>query len=474
MNNATAIKLITRLLSVLLLAACTPAGLMQVPHADLEAVPDQWQAQPVEQNHNLENLLALTSDEQMHNLVRRALEGNPGLGITALRLKEAGLLVVQSRAGQLPQVDATLNGSRSGGAGQKPDNNFKAGLNLSWEADLWGRLQNATDAVRLEQQALAGDLDAARIALAGQVMKVWLELVSEQRLLILEEARIKNLETAEAMIRERYRNGIGNLEDLNAARSARATSAADLGRRRDNYQRTQRQLKTLLGDLPGDLSGFTDRSDKYEAGQLSKADLHIPPQLPQVHMPAPGLPADTVGRRPDLRAAYRRIEAADLNTRVAYKNLLPGFRLSFDLSDSGAVVSDLLKGSPTWRLLGSLTAPLYNGGRLKAEAQRQELSAEIAFLSYRQVLLNAFLDVENSLAREKALRQQEDNLKLAEQHAEASYLKYQHLYRQGMTDIITLLPTERTAFDTRMRKIAIEKERLSNRVDLALALGIGI
>jgi NodT family efflux transporter outer membrane factor (OMF) lipoprotein len=442
-------------LTLLFLAGCVPVGVMQVDRVEFESTPQKWESQQKNSQQNIENLLALTPDGQMHNLVQRALSGNPSLAMTALRLKEAGMLVRQSRAGQLPKLDATLGGSRTKAVNLKPDNNFSAGLILSWEADLWGRLQAATNAEELEQQALAGDLDAARISLAGQVMKTWLTLVSQRRILQLEEARINSFKTAEIMITERYQNGIGSIDDLNASKSTQASATADLNQQWDDYQRTQRLLKTLLGDLP-------------------ETDFPIPESLPHIHLPAAGLPADTVGRRPDLRAAYQRIKAADQKTVVAYKRLLPGFKLSFDLSDRRNDFSDLLKGSPAWNFLGSMTAPLFNAGQIKAEAKRKEFSAETAFLNYRQILLQAFLEVENGISREGSLDFQQIELSKAEKHADASYKKYQYLYREGMTDIVTLLTTERTAYRARIRRIGAEKERLLNRVDLALALGIGM
>lgn len=443
------------ILILLLLIGCVPAGQMQVDRVELEPTLQKWTVSTEESGQNIGNLLALTADEQMHNLVQRALLGNPGLAITGLRLREAGMLVREIRSVQQPQLDATLNGSRSKVSNQKPDNNFSAGLSLNWEADLWGRLQAATNAETMEQQALVGDFDAARASLSGQVMKTWLILISQKRVLQLEEARIKSLEVAEKMIRERYLNGIGSIDDLNASQSTRASATADLSRQWDEFRRTQRRLKILMGELPD-------------------IDFMIPEQLPQMRLPAAGLPANTVGRRPDLRAAYRRIEAADQKTVVAYKRLLPSFKLSFELSDSRNDLSDLLKGSPAWTLLGSMTAPLFNAGRIKAEAERNELSSEATFLDYRQILLQVFLEVENGLYREKALQFQRAEFAKAERHADASYKKYQSLYREGMTDIVTLLTTERTAYSARIEKSNAEKEHLLNRIDLALALGIGI
>lgn len=443
------------LLLVAFLTGCLPSGVMQTPRVAVEKVPRQWSVSADAAARQLDNLLQITPDTQLQMLVRKALADNPDLTGTALRLKEAGLLVKQSRADRLPQLSAELNGSRSRDTERQLNNHFSAALKVGWEVDLWGQLSAVSSASENEWRAASGDLAAARISLAGQVMKTWLELISQQRILHLEEARSKNLELAEALIASRYRNGVGSIDDLHEATGAKASSVANLSQQRDLYQRSERTMKLLLGELP----------------QLS---FDIPRQLPQIHLPAAGLPAETIGKRPDLQAAYHRIRAADRNTQVAYKALLPNFRIALDLGDQRDNFSELLKGSPAWTLLGSLSAPIFNAGKLRSEAERTEYAAQRAFLGYRETLLGVFLEVENALASEGFLKQQEAAYRTAQQHAEASYRKYRHLYREGLTDIVTLLAVERTTYAAAIQRLETEKQRLANRVDLALSLGCGI
>lgn len=199
---------------------------------------------------------------------------------------------------------------------------------------------------------------SARDTLAAEVMQVWLTLIAQQRAIDIEQQRNDSLQQTESFILQRYRQGLGTLEDLDLARSAVATSSARVESLTENFRQQSIQLKTLIG-------------------QVNNPQFELPEDYPQVVIPEIDLPQQTLNRRPDLLAAYAAIQAASARTEVAYKDLLPSLSLQAVLEDVGSSPRASLFTAPVWSLLGQLTAPLYQGGQLRAAAEVSELIQQL-------------------------------------------------------------------------------------------------
>jgi outer membrane protein TolC len=144
------------------------------------------------------------------------------------------------------------------------------------------------------------------------------------------------------------------------------------------------------------------------------------------------------------------------------------------LSGSGGEISDALFASPVWSLLGQLTQPLFDGGRLRAEAEIADLGAEQKYWAYRETLLNAVSEVENALSLEKSLEAQQQYIQQALDSAERSQQMYTRKYRQGLSTFLELLQIQEEAFDLESELTQLTYQRLSNRITLGLALGLGV
>ncbi len=442
------------ILMVLLLSACSTLPPAQSDRSDVPfELPQQWQGSG-EQRPLSDQLLALIDDPALTRRVEQALAGNLDLRQTALRLQEQRLLSRQTRAAEKPQLDLALDSQRNE-TDNSPTSNHSLALNLSWELDVWGRLADASSAAEAETRAQQRDYQAARNSLAARIIQSWVELSLRQQIIEAEQARIQSLRNTEAVITERYRDGIGNVADLDAARAATARAEASLAARSESRRAALRALNLLTGDSP-------QRNNPQ------------PLAIPAVSNPPTSIPAEVIAARPDLQAAYSRILAADKQTAVAYKALLPGFSLSASLSQSRPELGDLLSGSTAWNLLGRLTAPLFNAGRLQAGADIAASQAQRAWLSYQQTLLTALLEVEDALGQEAALARQQRALSRALGHADASFEHYRARYREGLVDILDLLTAEQSAFDARTALLQVRQDRLNNRITLGLALGMGV
>jgi len=175
--------------------------------------------------------------------------------------------------------------------------------------------------------------------------------------------------------------------------------------------------------------------------------------------------------RPDILAAEKKAEASGLNLAVARKNFFPSITLNGGPGTRSDEFEDLLDNRfRTWGINGSITQPLFNGGRLRA-AQRQAKALQAAsWADYRACVLDAFVEVENILAAEIRLAREETYIELAAKSAEdAARLSWER-YQRGVEAIFNALENQRRAFDARSQAYSIRKKRLHNRIDLHLAL----
>ena len=288
------------------------------------------------------------------------------------------------------------------------------------------------------------------------IMRTWLQINLSQQLLNIENQRLVVLENNETFILERYRAGLGELEELDNARSSSAQARATIAEYQEQLAQDQRTLNQLTGLPP------------------NRSVPEIDEQFPQVLEPLASLPDQDMGRRPDLQEAYYTILAEQYRTSVAYKALLPSISLSASLSDMGSTPGDALLASPAWSLLGQLTAPLFQGGKLRAQAEIAELTAEQSYWAYQETLLNAVTEVENALGQEQSLERQQQFLSEALSSAARSVANYQTKYRQGLVDILDLLSVQQQTFDLQSQLAQVTYSRLVNRIDLGLALGLGV
>lgn len=437
-------------LPLVMLAACsiTPeqpdyAALISAEQQHVE----QWQNFP--QQSDVAYLNDLIDTDMFDGLLQTAMQSNPSLQQTLLTLKIRQSQLTQAAAEKRPVISSGFSALNSSGS----DASFGADLSVSWQADLWGKLADNERAAEFDitEQNLLNQ--SARDTLAAEVMQVWLTLIAQQRAINIEQQRNDSLQQTESFILQRYRQGLGTLEDLDSARSAVATSSASLESLTENLRQQSIQLKTLIG-------------------QVDNPQFDLPEDYPQVVIPEIDLPQQSLNRRPDLLAAYAAIQAASARTEVAYKDLLPSLNLQAVLEDVGSSPRASLLTAPVWSLLGQLTAPLYQGGQLLAAAEVSELETAMAYQQYRDILLNAVTEIEQALSQEQALVKRQQHIEAALASAENNLRQYQANYRSGLLTILDLLSVQQQTYDLQAQLDDLIYQRLLNRISLGLALGL--
>ena len=210
-------------------------------------------------------------------------------------------------------------------------------------------------------------------------------------------------------------------------------------------------------------------------GRYADDQVIAPNTLPETPAEIPaGLPADLVARRPDLAAAERSVAASEARLQVARKELLPSISLTANTGTSTNALRSLLNGDfSVWGLVSNVVAPLWQGGRLRAQIDRAEAQAAEILATYVNTALVAYAEVETTLAAEAFLSGREQHLVTSVEQARAAERLADERYSAGLDAYITVLDSQRSAFQAEADLIAARRLRLDNRVDLYLALGGG-
>jgi NodT family efflux transporter outer membrane factor (OMF) lipoprotein len=422
-------------------------------------MPADWSTQTAQTDPTA--WLADLQSPELTDFVAEALAHNPELEATAARFAQAVAEARIAGAEILPSAGLGLNGNRQKISTFGPTStggvifeNYDLALNLSWELDLWGRLRDQTAAALARAEASQAELAAARLSLAAQTAKAWLNVIEAGEQMALAERTAQAYRDNQVAIESRFRRGLSQGFDLRRIRTEAAAAQADVSARKAALDRSIRTLENIIGRYPA-------------AALNSQASLpDLPPNIPL------GLPADLLQRRPDLIAAERQLAAAERTQRADRKQRLPQMSLTASGGTASQAFDNLLDGDfSVWSLAGNLTQPVFQGRRIAANIDRSTAQLDQAAANYRDTALRAFLEVETTLAAEQFLRREANQLNIAAEEATAAEALAWERYSKGTGDFISALDAQRTADTTRSRRLALEKRILQNRIDLYLALG---
>jgi len=408
------------------------------------------------------SLVELIGEEPiLRQLIDEAVNNNPNLKATAIRLKSAGYMLAGSRSKLLPQVNTEFSKGRDNQeveaetGKRKTSDSHQLSLRVNWELDIWGRLANEHSASEKAVLAQEYDYQHIRDALVARVIQAWIEQIAIRRSLGIEEERVAVLQRIETALIERYKSGIGNLDELSVAKSRTEIAKADLSARNAALLRSVRKLEVLLGRYP-------------------KGDVVSGVNLPEIKSPPVNIPATILLTRPDIQAALARVESASNTSRAADKAILPELRISGQVFRQAANLNGLGDATSSWNLLGSLFQPLFDGGRIANESKAMRGEAEASLMDLHEVVLQALKEVEDALDTERELAKQIKALEAAVTESETSSRYYEERYKQGLDSIQSLLIAKEQEMSVRVRLNEVMTERWSNRIDLALALGMGV
>ena len=402
----------------------------------------------------------LFGDARLNRLVTRALTSSLTIEQAWARLDQARASLTAARAGWWPSISAKAEAGRSHMAAVFASqsasfdrNTLAVSLGVSYEVDLWGKVRYAAKAAGLELEATEDDLRAAYLSVAAQLVDGYF-LAAELRaqLALLDqtvESRTRHLE----LVERRYRSGVVTALDLYQAQQNLATARAQQHQFRQQLASAEHAIAVLAGEVPSEgraLSGTLDR---------------LPEQVREL---PPGLPAQLLLRRPDLRAAQRRLDAADARVGQAVAGHYPSLTISgsvgYQFVDPAALV---------WNILGGLLAPIFEGQRVSAEVDLKEAQLRLALATYKAALLQALKEVEDALVSGQQVKERVRWLEEKVSAAEGALRMSTDLYAQGLVTFLQVLTAEESVYNAKRELISARRELVSARVQLARALGGG-
>jgi len=403
-------------------------------------------------------------DPALDALVAQALASNGDIRTARARLQEYQARIRVARSAQEPSLTVGVTPTRAraiGPLGTPVESTaIQGNVQAAYELDPFGRLDNATEAARLDYASQQAAADATALSVAANTASGYLNLRGLDAQLELARAtlasRVRSLELA----RRQFEVGYSSRLELSQAEAEYRTTATVVPQLERSITQQENALALLLGASPGAGAGIIARGATLAALR--------PPAI------QPGLPSNLLRRRPDIAQAERAIAAADASLAAARDQMLPTLRLTASLGGYAHNLPDLLgSGTTLWSVGGSILAPIFDAGRLRAQAEISASLRDRAVFAYESVVRNAFAETENGLAAVQRLREQLEQAE-ARRVATAEVLRIAHnRYTNGYSSYLEELDAQRNAFSAENNVLQLRASWLAAHVDLYRALGGG-
>jgi NodT family efflux transporter outer membrane factor (OMF) lipoprotein len=393
------------------------------------------------------------NDPLLSALVAEALQASPDLRSAQARLREARARSTVAAAARFPDVTASGSARRSQSSEETGSgdarNAFSAGFDASWEIDVFGGVRRSVKAAEADVEASVASLENTQVSLASEVALNYVEVRALQTRLGIARANLASQSETLQLTDWRAQAGLVSSQDVEQARSNREQTRAQIPSLETSLAESEHRLDILLGRAPGTL----------HARLAATGDLPtVPAQI------AVGIPADTLRQRPDVRAAERKLAAETARVGVAEAARYPSFTLSGSIGLEALTLGALgNSGAATSSLLASITSPVFNAGRLRAQVEIQDAVREQAQVSYEQAVLTALQEVENALVALARNRERVEALAIAAESARTAAELARQRYSAGLIDFQSVLDTERNV-------LSAEDGLASSRADDVLAL----
>lgn len=482
MNNMIA-RGVAPLVAALLLTACatpdfiqpaveTPTAfrnLQQPAVAEVAGIEGaRWKpAQPAERQARGQWWLAF-DEPALTALIERASANNAKLAVAASRVRQARAIAGIAAADRAPQVGVGIGAQRARpspldlklpqGAPTQPSTSYTASLSASYEVDLFGRVAAGVAAARSDAATQEAHYRSVLLALQADVAQTWFRLRALDAELATVARTVDLREESVKLTQRRFDLGDIGEFDLARARTELATARAEaIGLQRQRAS-AEHALAVLLGQP----------ASQFVAGP---SPLLAGATLPAI--PA-GLPSALLERRPDIAAAQRAMEAANARIGVARSAMFPALTISAAGGGVGGAMSEVFRWSSRSWVLGLLSSmPLIDGGRNRANVEASYAVLEESVGAYRQSVLTAFAEVEDSLAGLRILAGQARQIEAALASARRSANLAQKLYEAGRSSYLDLLDAQRNLALVERTAVQLRGQRAITTVGLIRALGGG-
>lgn len=448
-------------MGVLVLAGCAA---LRTDHPPVDAgMPAAWHLDGVDTSSApLTVWWSTFGDPVLQELVVAALDGNRDLAIAAARVAQARANLALVRSEQFPTVSAQASAARARSSVTLPGapriaNDFALEGLISYEVDLWGRLQRSTDAARADLLATAYGRETVRLTLIADVARSYFTLRSLDLQLEIAQRTLRVREDALRLAERRWRGGVTSELDYRQAEVALQNAAAVITNLEQQTGVEQSTLSLLLGRFPHEIP----RGVPVMA-------FAAPPDVPV------GLPSVLLARRPDILTAEQNLLAANARIDAARTLYFPTIALTGAFGWASSSLSNLLSsGALFWQVGAAAAQSIFNAGRTRAQvelltAQQQELLAQ-----YAKTVQASFAEVENALIRIRGAAAQHATQAAQVASTERTLALAETRYRNGYSSFLEVLDAQRNLFTAELAQVQARETQLTSLVTLYRALGGG-
>jgi len=381
-------------------------------------------------------------DPALNEQVAAALDKNFSLQSAWYRLREARASVRVASAGLSPQLDGTASARGEEGWGESERTELSVGLEASYEVDLWGRIEAQVDAERRFAQASRFDYRATALLLTGELTEAWYQLIAIRAQLDLIDQQIETNEQVLDLLRQRF--AIGEIRSADVLRQQQLIEATR------EQAILARQREALLVHQIALLTGQPAQQYRVATGAAFS-------ELPA--MPATGLPAELIERRPDVRRQFELLASADRSLAAAVSDQYPRLTLLASLQSTAENPGDLFSN---WlaAVAGQAVAPLIDGGRRRAEVDRTAAIRDQRLAEYARSVLTSYREVQDALTLEATRDQRLRNIERRLELLQTTFEQLRTQYINGVTDYLAVLDVltdqqalQRDAIDARLDRI---------------------
>jgi len=409
----------------------------------------------------------LFRDPALHELISAAVVANRDLQVAVARVLDSRAQLGVARAAQFPQVNASgsyqytrpfsKNSPMLQGGEIFTGDDWQAGMDLTFELDLWGRLRRGTEAARAELLASEETRRVVLMTLVADVARTHFDLLELDDELEIARRTLQTRQASLELQRRRFERGLSTQLDVDRAEAEVAVAAATVPDLERRIAQTENGLSVLLGRNPGPIA----RGTPLDGQRLS-------PEVPA------GLPSSLLERRPDIRQAEQTLVAANARIGMAKAEYLPKISLTGMLGVESVSLSDLFTGgSRFWSIGPTMTVPLFTAGRTSNTVKGFEARQQQAATQYLQTIQQAFREVEDALVFHRKVREirteRERRVAATRRALSLATLRYE----RGLATQLDVLDAQRQLFSAELDLASITRDQLTAVVQLYKALGGG-
>jgi NodT family efflux transporter outer membrane factor (OMF) lipoprotein len=372
------------------------------------------------------------------------------------QFRAAKAAVRVARAGLFPSVTTSPSATRSGGGASGLRRLYTIPLDFVYLIDIWGSIRRGVAANAAIAQATAADLENARLLYQAELAADYFQIEGLDATRQLLDTTVKSYERYVQITQDRFDGGIASMGDVALAQTQLETARAqlvDVGVQRAQFEHA---IAVLAGKPPSDLA-------------IPDAPNQSPPPVSLV-----GVPSALLERRPDVASAERQVAAANEQIGIAKAALYPSLTLGASAGLQSSAIADLFTWpSRYWSVGPQLAATLFDAGKRRAQVKVTEAVYDATVANYRQTVLTAFEQVEDSLAQLRILSQEAEIVARAVKAAEQSLQISTDQYRGGLTNYLQVITAQTSTLQNQRTAVDILTRRMVASVSLIQALGGG-